>query len=171
MYRLFPNGGGIIWNTVTNEQFLPDATSEAAEKWREWVKAGGVTEKEFTKDEKSNFLMMELEHKLKRVDRAVAEERDNGTFSLDGNNFYIDLVTIPGMFMALPYLPSSYTVEWKTADKEQNGIDNVYITVNPAKISAMYLAQMAAILAIWKEGDKKKKEIKKAARDMLDQSK
>lgn len=167
MYRLCPQNESLIWDTETNEMFHPEADSPASVKFQEWLKEGGTFVVELTKEEKLARVKNELEYKLSLVDSAVSQKRSEATFEVNGRNFYLDLVTIPGIYMALPLLPSDFRMLWKTADKGPNGIDNVYIQVNAEDIKGMYLAQMSALVAIWTEGEAKKKQLKKEARDIL----
>ena len=167
MYRTCLQNNSLVWDTETNAMFHPDGVSPEAIQYREWLKEGGVLFEGLTQKEKVAKVKEDLERQLAFVDSTVFEARRAATFELNGRNFYLDLVTIPGMYMALPLLPPDFRMTWKTADKEPNGIDNIEIQVTSENIKEMYLAQMTALITIWTEGELAKKRLKQETRDIL----
>ena len=98
-----------------------------------------------------------LEQKLTEVDRVVAFLQ-SGTFEYDGHQYYLDRDYISDQIVALPLLPETYTRQWKTADKI--GVDNVYVTLDKAGITAMGMACFERLNYNWERGDLIKKQLK-----------
>lgn len=103
--------------------------------------------------------MAVLESKLSEVDAALAALQ-NGTFEYNGHRYYLDPLTITGQTVGVSLLPDGYTCTWKTADKDADGVSNIYVTLDKAGILAMAAACMAAYRANWDRTDAVKKEIK-----------
>lgn len=100
-----------------------------------------------------------LESKLSEVDAALAALQ-NGTFEHNGHNYYLDTLTIIGQTVGVSLLPDGYTRTWKTADKDVDGVSNIYVTLDKAGVLAIAAACMAAYSANWDRADAVKKEIK-----------
>lgn len=103
--------------------------------------------------------MAVLASKLSEVDAALAALQ-NGTFEHNGHNYYLDPLTITGQTVGVSLLPDGYTRTWKTADKDADGVSNIYVPLDKAGILAMAAACMAAYSANWDRADAVKKEIK-----------
>lgn len=166
MYKQHPLLQHLVINTKTNEQFIPGSGIPSDVKYQEFLKSGGELVC-LTNEEKIRNVLVSLEEELKQIDSLIDEEKNSGMFQYRSHTFYIDHVTIPGLFMALSFLPEDYKRAWKTADKEANGVDNIFILIGKEDIVAMYLAQMDMITTVWAEGEKKKQEVKAKYRDIL----
>jgi len=95
------------------------------------------------------------------VDNEV-KEADKLPFTFGSNTFYPDTEFIQGMFSVLPYLPSNYTERWKTADKEEDGVNNIYVTLDKAGIQGLALAYLQFKKTNWSVGESKKQVLKDA---------
>lgn len=111
----------------------------------------GMTEQE-AKDDK-------LVADLQAVDDWVLSEQSK-TFTYDGHNYYPDERSLNAMLTSMEYKPAEFTKEWKTADKEVDGISNVYVVLNKTEITELALTLEQRQSQIWDEGDAKKKLIK-----------
>lgn len=157
----------LIHDTETNEMFEEGSRSSAAESYQEWLEGGNTLETDPPEEEQVSLLKSDLERRLAKIDFEVNYERSTSTFVWGSNTYYVDLVTLPVVYMALPLLPSNFSMSWKTADKDTDGVSSIYTTVDKKDISDMFLAQMNTVTAIWNAGDAKKKAIKKEVADML----
>lgn len=96
---------------------------------------------------------------LQAVDDWVLSEQSK-TFTYDGHNYYPDERSLNAMLTSMEYKPAEFTKEWKTADKEVDGISNVYVVLNKTEITELALTLEQRQSQIWDEGDAKKKLIK-----------
>jgi len=105
--------------------------------------------------------VMKLETDLLLTDKEV-QEADNQPFSFNGNLYYPDTEFIQGIFSVLPLLPSNYTEEWKTAEKDTDGVKNKKVTLNKTGIQGLALAYLQFKKDNWKAGELKKDALKEA---------
>jgi len=105
--------------------------------------------------------VVNLEENLKAIDSEV-EEADKQPFSFNGNLYYPDTEFIQGIFSVLPLLPSNFTEEWKTAEKDTDGVKNKKVTLNKTGIQGLALAYLQFKKDNWKAGELKKEALKEA---------
>ena len=109
-----------------------------------------------------------LEARIKKLDAdllAIDQEvsvADNQPFSFNGNLYYPDTEFIQGIFSVLPLLPSDYTEEWKTAEKDTDGVKNKKVILNKTGIQGLALAYLQFKKDNWKAGELKKNALKDA---------
>ena len=104
------------------------------------------------------LLLAALDKKLTEIDQAVATELSK-PFPVGQNTYYLDVEYIQGMYSALPSLPDTWSVEWKTADRP-DGINNVYVTLKKSDMTALAMAALQRKSAVWAAGDLLKKQVK-----------
>ena len=102
-----------------------------------------------------------LEADLLAIDKEV-QEADKQPFDYAGDKYYPDTEFIQGIFSVLPLLPSNYTEEWKTAEKDTDGVKNKKVTLNKTGIQGLALAYLQFKKDNWKAGELKKDALKEA---------
>ena len=113
-----------------------------------------------SRDNKAEKLKRDiLEEELFAVDKEVETTKDD-TFLFNGNNYYADIETIQGIFVSLPYLPQGFTRLWKTADKNPNGVDNIYVLLDKTGLTMLAMTLLQFKSDRWDAGEQKKKDIK-----------
>lgn len=99
--------------------------------------------------------------KLDQIDVESAKRvQDGQLFQHDGRNYYIDRDSFYIIFMGLSQAPDGYTRKWKTADKGDDGINNIYVDLDVAGIRGMLWACVVHCISVWDKADAKKKEVK-----------
>jgi len=115
----------------------------------------------YTKNQKPLTKADVLEKLFADIDSETASERQQ-PFEYAGNLYYPDNEFIQGVFLAVTsgLLPADYTEVWKTAEKEKDGINNVYTTLDVSGITGLAAAYLQSRKAIWAKGENKKKSLK-----------
>lgn len=124
--------------------------------YQDWVAAGGITQPYKTPQELKDEAFLSA---LSAIDLEV-QEKQSLPFEFNGHNYYPDTEFIQGVFSALSILPSDYQEIWKTADKEADGITNVYVTLDKTGIAGLAAAYLSFRKGIWADGEEKKKLLK-----------
>jgi len=96
---------------------------------------------------------------LEAVDVWVSEERAKN-FLYDGHMYYPDADSLNALITTMPYKPEDFTMNWKTADLEADGISNIYVLLDKDGIVALGLTLEVRQGTLWAQGDAKKKQIK-----------
>lgn len=141
--------------TVTNVETGASGIHPGNWMWRgyqDWIVAGGITEPFQSKEEL-------LAQELQLIDEGV-QLTLLSPFKFNGHNYYPDTEFIQGVFSALPLLPSDFTEVWKTADKAENGVDNIYVTLDKQGITGLAMAYLSFKKSVWSDGEKRKIELK-----------
>ena len=120
--------------------------------------SGGTPSLVFIKDTESE---LNLERGLAQIDLEV-QEADKQPFTFNGHIFYPDTEFIQGVFSVLPLLPTGYTENWKTAEKDTDGVNNVYVTLDKAGIQGLALAYLQFKKNNWLSGELQKQALKDA---------
>lgn len=102
-----------------------------------------------------------LEADLLAIDEEV-KNADGLPFEYNGHTYYPDTEFIQGIFSVLPLMPSNYTETWKTAEKEADGISNVYVQLDKAGITGLALAYLQFKKGNWAAGEMQKQALKDA---------
>lgn len=103
-----------------------------------------------------------LSRKLAEIDIAVLQHVGT-TFPYMGHNFYVDVEFIQGVYTALPVLPEDYTETWKTSDVQEDGITNIYVTLDKAGITGLAIALLQHKKTWWDAGEQQKQVVKSMA--------
>lgn len=124
------------------------------------VVGGAIEERpEWTEEVAAAEKLRKLEEDISAVDSGV-KEADKQPFGYNGHTYYPDTEFIQGMFSMLPYLPSDYTETWKTAEKEADGITNVYVVLDKAGIAGLASAYLQFKKNNWVVGETQKAALK-----------
>lgn len=100
-----------------------------------------------------------LESDLAAIDIQV-KGADSQPFEYSGHTFYPDTEFIQGIFSMLPYLPDDYTEQWKTAEKQADGISNVYVTLDKTALAGLAAAYFQVKKNNWAAGEAAKQQLK-----------
>lgn len=103
-----------------------------------------------------------LMFRLDEVDvqtNALLVDSETNLFEYKGNSFYQDEKILLLGFVSATIDPD-ITMQWKTADKTNNGVDNIYVTLDAAGIFGLVAAYIAHVRGIWNSGDAEKKALK-----------
>jgi len=96
---------------------------------------------------------------LTAVDVWVVQERAKN-FEYDGHMYYPDADSLNALITTMPYKPEDFTMNWKTADLEADGISNIYVLLDKTGIIALGMTLELRQGTVWAQGDAKKKQIK-----------
>lgn len=129
----------------------PDRFELVDGKWQEIAGAKAALEEQQRVED--------LKQKLAEVD-SLRSELQAGTFEHNGHTYYMDPLVIVGQLVGMSLLPADYTRQWKTADKDVDGVSNIYVKLDKAGFTAMAMACMVAWGANWDKADAVKKDIK-----------
>lgn len=105
-----------------------------------------------------------FKNKLSEIDSEV-KSKASSPFTWNGNTWYPDVETIQGLYSVLPLLPEDYTEVWKTADLDQDGINNVYVTLDKAGVTSLALSLLTHKKSWWAAGEQKKLALKSLMAD------
>jgi len=100
-----------------------------------------------------------LKNKLSEIDNEV-KSKANSPFVWGSNTWYPDVETVQGLYSVLPLLPDDYTEVWKTADLDQDGVSNIYVTLDKSGITGLALALLTHKKSWWSAGEQKKLALK-----------
>lgn len=135
------------WFNVYPDRYYWDGSLKERPEW--------ITEKAL------EMRIKKLDEDLLAIDKEV-EEADKQPFSFNGNLYYPDTEFIQGIFSVLPLLPSNYTEEWKTAEKDTDGVKNKKVVINKTGIQGLALAYLQFKKSNWAVGEAKKNVLKDA---------
>ena len=96
---------------------------------------------------------------LAEVDTWVNQERAKN-FEYDGHMYYPDADSLNALITTMPYKPEDFTMNWKTADLEADGISNIYVLLDKQGIIELGMTLELRQGTAWAIGDAKKKQIK-----------
>jgi hypothetical protein len=91
----------------------------------------------------------------------VAEARAEN-FLYDGHMYYPDADSLNALITTMPYKPEDFTMDWKTADLEADGISNIYVLLDKAGIIALGMTLELRQGTLWATGDAQKIALKEA---------
>lgn len=100
-----------------------------------------------------------LTEKLSKIDSLVGEFQAD-LFEFAGHKFYPDERSIEGHFVTLNMLPADYETKWKSADKEPDGVTNIYPTMTNTEFAQFAMTLKLRQKAMWDVGDGHKKQVK-----------
>lgn len=126
--------------------------------YQDWVAAGETTQPWKTEQELKDETLFSG---LQAIDDEVSLAQQQ-PFPFNGHLFYPDTEFIQGVFSALNVLPANYQETWKTADKEADGVTNIYVTLDKAGIAGLAVAYLQFKKTTWSAGEEKKKLLKAA---------
>jgi len=104
-----------------------------------------------------------LESDLTAVDVSVAEARAEN-FEYDGHMYYPDADSLNALITTMPYKPEDFTMNWKTADLEADGISNIYVLLDKTGIIELGMALELRQGTAWATGDAQKIALKEEYR-------
>lgn len=104
-------------------------------------------------------LEQSIEKKLSQIDKQF-DLKLTETFSFKGNNYYPDVETILAYFTVLPYLPDDLIITWKTADKKNNSLENIYVNLTKSEFKELALTLFQRNSNVWYQKDAKKQIVK-----------
>jgi len=96
---------------------------------------------------------------LEAVDVWVVQERAKN-FLYDTHMYYPDADSLNALITTMPYKPEDFTMNWKTADLEADGISNIYVLLDKQGIIELGMTLELRQGTVWAQGDAKKKQIK-----------
>ena len=98
---------------------------------------------------------------LAEVDTWVNQERAKN-FLYDTHMYYPDADSLNALITTIPYKPEDFTMNWKTADLEADGISNIYVLLDKAGIIALGMTLELRQGTLWAQGDAQKIALKEA---------
>jgi len=98
---------------------------------------------------------------LTAVDISVAEARAEN-FEYSGHMYYPDADSLNALITTMPYKPEDFSMNWKTADLEADGISNIYVLLDKAGIIELGMTLELRQGTLWAQGDAQKKALKEA---------
>lgn len=140
------------------------------EQYQAWVNKGNEPEQYITK-------LVALHQKLSELDIEYEAGLNKETFEYNGRKYYSDFKFIAGMCLAfaLGELPDNHIETWKTADKESDGVTNIYVDLNREQVYNLGVAYLFSQKDVFSNIDPRKSALKamynddsKSAQDILD---
>lgn len=125
----------------------------------EWT---GATIQEFpgwAAEQAKKYVYDKLSADLAQIDNEVLTAQQQ-PFLFNGHNYYPDTEFILGMFSSLPLRPDNYTKEWKTADKLEDGITNIYVVLDKTGITMLAATYAEFREQLWDAGETRKRSLK-----------
>lgn len=100
-----------------------------------------------------------LETKLAQID-AIVQGAQSGNFTYQGKTFYSDPDFIHKTLTRIERLPDEHQLIWKTADKQPDGLNNIYVQMTKVEFQAFADFMYDYMAAFWFIGDAKKTQVK-----------
>lgn len=100
-----------------------------------------------------------LEDQLGAISSQVKADMVYTTFEYKGHQYYPDFDSIIGIVL-MSMINPTLTIRWKTADKLEDGITNIYVELTASEVIEMGTTYFQHRSLIWETGDIKKKKVK-----------
>lgn len=124
------------------------------DKYLDYVAEGGQTDPMYNREQT-------IGNKLSEIDNKVSIVRGSSLYlHTDGHNYHPDEDTISKLLVALPYVPVDWTITFKTADIDEDGINNVEALMDVTEFVQFALGFQQRQSGYWYEGERIKKVLK-----------